>query len=212
MNQDDNDIIPSILRGEAQGYRRMMERYGRQVQLVVAQLLERQADVEEVTQDTFLKVFNTLARYDERRASLSTWISRIAYNTALNRMRTSRPKTVPLEPEAIDALGEAGHLYNLEDTDIREEHLALLDEALGCLRPEERLLVHLRYYEGRSLSEISYVVDVGPEALASRLQRIRHKLYRLITSRKHGTPPVGTRRVASDESGTNNTDIINENI
>ena len=56
----------------------------------------------------------------------------------------------------------------------------LLDKAIDSLRPEERTLLHLHYYEERSLAEIAEVMDVAAGPLASRLQRIRKKLRKLL--------------------------------
>ena len=53
-------------------------------------------------------------------------------------------------------------------------------EAIDRLRPEERTLLHLRYYDGQSLQEIAEVMDVAAGPLANRLQRIRQKLSKLI--------------------------------
>ena len=60
------------------------------------------------------------------------------------------------------------------------ERLTLLDKAIDSLRPEERSLLHLRYYEGHSLGEIAEVMEVQAGPLASRLQRIRQKLGKII--------------------------------
>ena len=186
MESSEQRLIDSLLKGEAQGYSDMVSRYGRQVQLVVAQMVEDADDVSELTQDVFLKVFDSIAQYDADKATLATWMSRIAYNVAANHLRRWRPKIISLAGEALDFLESLDNLESLEDLDITEERIALLDEAIGQLRPEERLLVHLRYYEEQSLSEISYVMDVKEGALASRLQRIRHKLKRLIKRMEHG--------------------------
>ena len=187
MELSEAQLIDSVLSGEAQGYRDMVERYGRQVQLVVAQMVEDVDDVAELTQDVFVKVFESMGQYDASRASLSTWMSRIAYNVAANHLRRWRPKVVRLVGEALDSLDFLDYLDGLDDLEITEQRIALLDEAIGRLRPEERLLIHLKYYEGRSLAEISYVMDVREGALASRLKRIRHKLKRLITILEHET-------------------------
>jgi RNA polymerase sigma-70 factor (ECF subfamily) len=56
-----------------------------------------------------------------------------------------------------------------------------LDKAIESLRPEERTLLHLHYYEERSLAEIAEVMDVAAGPLANRLQRIRQKLKKLLS-------------------------------
>ena len=69
-------------------------------------------------------------------------------------------------PEAVD--------------DERAEQMERLDKAIDHLRPEERALLHLRYYEGHSLGEIAEEMEVAAGPLANRLQRIRQKLSKLI--------------------------------
>ena len=182
---NEQQLIDRLLKGEAQGYSDLVSRYGRQVQLVVAQMVEDEDDVAELVQDVFMKVIDHVGEYRADRATLGTWLSRIAYNVAANHLRGWRPKIISLAGEALDYLESLDNIGSVDDDlEITEERIALLDEAIGQLRPEERLLVHLRYYEERSLSEISYVMDVKEGALASRLQRIRHKLKQLITARE----------------------------
>lgn len=182
MDLTEAQIIDSVRKGEGQGYRDLVAHYGRQVQMVVAQMVEDADDADELLQDVFLKVIDSIDQFDPRRASLSTWISRIAYNVAANHLRRWRPRIVRLALEAIDALGAEEVDGRGEDEAAWDVRVELLDEAIGRLRPEERLLVHLRYYDGRLLSEIGYVMDVGEGALASRLRRIRIKLRRMITA------------------------------
>ena len=187
MELSEAQLIDSVLSGETQGYRDMVERYGQQVQLVVAQMVEDVEDVAELTQDVFVKVFESMEQYDASRASLSTWMSRIAYNVAANHLRRWRPKVVRLAEETLEFLVYSDYQESSDNPEIADLRIEFLDEAIGRLRPEERLLVYLKYYEGRSLAEISYVMDVREGALASRLKRIRHKLKRLIKILEHET-------------------------
>lgn len=186
MDQTEAQLIDGVRKGEAQAYRSVMARYGRQVQLVVAQLVEDADDVAELWQDVFLKVFDAIDQFDEGRASLSTWISRIACNLALNHLRRSRPTLVSLDDAG--SIGTIDPIVTIAPTDGEPEAELLdhLDTAIDRLRPEERLLVHLRYYEGRSLTDIAYITDIATGALASRLQRIRNKLKQHITLLQNG--------------------------
>ena len=174
MTELEQKMILAARQGKAQGYHYLMNRYGRQVQQLVAAMVPDMRDVEELTQDAFVRAFEHLADYDPARASFSTWLSRIAYNTALNHLRSHGYVSLPLDEE----------LYTTPDDDTIHDtdRLALLDKAIDNLRPEERTLLHLRYYEGRSLGEIAEVMEVATGPLANRLQRIKQKLRKLIKS------------------------------
>ena len=75
-----------------------------------------------------------------------------------------------------------------EETEVKveapETEASRLDEALMQLKSEERMLVHLFYYEGKSLAEIGYILGAEPGTLATRLCRIRKKLYIIINENR----------------------------
>ena len=83
MTEIETQMIQAALQGQAQGYRFLMNRYGRQVQLLVAQWVTDMRDVEELTQDVFVRAFEHLSDYNPERASFGTWLSCIAHNIAL---------------------------------------------------------------------------------------------------------------------------------
>lgn len=172
MENTEQQMIDVARQGRAEGYKYLMGRYGRQIQLLVAQMVPDARDVEELTQDAFVRAFEHLQDFNPRRASFATWLNRIAYNVALNHLRSQGLSSLPLNeeqyvpPEAAD--------------DDRVEQMERLDKAIDHLRPEERALLHLRYYEGHSLGEIAEEMDVAAGPLANRLQRIRQKLGKLI--------------------------------
>lgn len=175
MTDLETQMILAARKGQAQGYKFLMNRYGRQVQLLVAQMVTDMRDVEELTQDVFVRAFEHLPDYDPERASFGTWLSRIAHNIALNHLRSRGYEPLSLNEEQ----------YSPPDVpvwaqDDEAEQLTLLDKAIESLRPEERSLLHLRYYEGQSLGQIAEVMEVQTGPLANRLQRIRQKLSKLI--------------------------------
>ena len=178
MTEMETQMIQAALQGQAQGYRFLMNRYGRQVQLFVAQWVTDMRDVEELTQDVFVRAFEHLSDYDPQRASFSTWLSCIAHNIALNHLRNQGYDPLPLNEEQYSPPDVPE--WAQDETANEAERLTLLNKAIDSLRPEERSLLHLRYYEGHSLGEIAEVMEIQAGPLANRLQRIRQKLSKLI--------------------------------
>ena len=191
MTEQETQMIRAARRGKAEGYRYLMNRYGRQVQLLVGQMVKDVRDAEELAQDVFVRAFEHLADFDPQRASFSTWLSRIAHNTALNHLRSRGYAPLPLDEEYTihnsPFTPPDGQVWAQDDDELASEanRLALLDEAIDHLRPEERSLLHLRYYEGRSLGEIAEVMTVREGPLANRLQRIRKKLKKIMGNFSH---------------------------
>ena len=66
-----------------------------------------------------------------------------------------------------------------------EERIALMEEAIDDLPPDESMLLHLYYYEDRPLREIAFIMDVEANVLATRLHRIRKKLLKMIIQKEN---------------------------
>lgn len=86
MENDETHIIHRILKGETSLYEYFLDKYSQQVFILIIRIVENQEDAEELTQDTFLKAFEHLSSF-KAESSFSTWIYRIAYNTAISATR-----------------------------------------------------------------------------------------------------------------------------
>ncbi|MBR1765520.1 MAG: sigma-70 family RNA polymerase sigma factor [Bacteroidales bacterium] len=176
MQTDEQRLIARVLDGHAEDYGYFLERYGSEVFALVARLVPRQEDAEELTQDAFVRAFNRLDSFGGR-SSFSTWICRIAYNTVLSWQRRRRMTFLSIDdqPQLTDTeVDEA-----LDD----EARIGDLRRAIAQLKPDEQTLVTLYYYDSRPLADIAYILDLEPGTIATRLHRIRRKLYLLM---KHG--------------------------
>lgn len=127
-----------------------------------------------------MKVFRNIGQHDAGRASLRTWILRIAYNEAISFLRRKRLPMVYYE----DHDGEAERLSDAEVEDTfgqpNPETVQLIRAALQHLPPDERAIVTMFYYEEMSLKDIAYVTESIPTTVASKLSRTRKKLYKII--------------------------------
>ena len=141
------------------------------------------AQAEDLAQETFVKAFRNLAAFDPTRR-LSSWLFRIAHNTALDALRRVRPVYVPIDLTS-GQIGERAGIADLSSPpapDPVERHALgqALDAAIAHLRPEQRVAISLRYEEGLSFDEIAQVLGV-PEATArSHVHRARKELSRCL--------------------------------
>lgn len=176
MLMDEQRLIVRILEGHAEDYGYFLERYGGEVFAIVSRLVPNREDAEELTQDAFVRAYSRLDSFIGR-SSFSTWVCRIAYTVAVSWLRKKRIKYLSIDdhPHASDA--EVDEV--LDD----ESRLEDLRGAISLLRPDEQMLLELFYFESRPLADIAYILDVEPGTIATRLHRIRRKLYSLM---KHG--------------------------
>ena len=183
-NADDLTLIRNVLDGQTEQFRPLVNRHGQLVQQFVAHIIPSPEDAEEVTQDALVKAFQSLHRFDAEKASFRTWLLRIAYHTALKRLRhESRKRWVRTEigPEELHDL-DTDELLN--DT-TNQERLALLQQAVSQLAPDDQMLLSLHYQDGHPLREIAYIVDRTDIYLRSRLQWLRKKIHQTIINLEH---------------------------
>ncbi len=157
-----------------------VRRYSQQVLDFTARMVSNRADAEELAQNAFVKAFNRFETF-EGRASFLTWISRIAYNESINHLRRRKLCWVNID----DAQIADSDIADDELSTGREERISLMEDALDCLPPDERMLVQLYYYKDKPLQEIAFIMDAEANALAVRLHRIRKKLLMMIKHKEN---------------------------
>lgn len=157
-------------RGEPAACTALVRRYQQAVGALVSRMLTpsgRRAAIEDVAQETFLRVFRALADWGPHGgARLSTWILTIATRAAIDELRR-RP---PGEP-----LADAAHAMLPPAVELRALGRAI-ERALGELAPEYRAVFVLREFHELSYDEIGHALDVDVGTVKSRLSRARAAL------------------------------------
>lgn len=180
MTEAEQELIEELRRQDPKAQCLTLQRYGKVIFAQMARLVPGKEDAEELYQDVFVKAFTHIGQYDETRSSLRTWLSRIAYNAAVDRLRHQRQPVVYFE----DREGKAEALSDQEVDETlghpNAETVQLIRAALKHLPPEERAVITMFYFEEMSLKEIAFVTGSIPTTIASKLSRTRKKLCRII--------------------------------
>lgn len=172
--ETDEQIIEAVKDGKRDGQRLMVSRYGQMVFAMIVRQVTATMDAEELTQDTFMRAFNNIDRYDSRRSSLGTWLCRIAYHLTLDFLKRRHPNIISMD----DTTDISEEQLDTELSSGNEKRIQQLEQMMEELLPDEQMLLTLYYYEDRSLDECSFIMDTTSHALANRLYRIRKKLYK----------------------------------
>ncbi|HEU4400562.1 MAG TPA: sigma-70 family RNA polymerase sigma factor [Candidatus Polarisedimenticolia bacterium] len=177
----DSQLVTSFRGGEPAAFEEILRRYEAKVYSLVRGMTRNDADAQDSLQDTFLQVYRNIASF-KGESSLSTWIYRIAVNSALMTIRKRRhdEKSVPID-EYMPQFEEGGHrVAVLPDWSPRADDLLLnkelathLREAIAALDPEYRTVFVLRDQEGLSNEEVATILDLSVPAVKSRLHRAR---------------------------------------
>ena len=174
----ETELVEAVRQGRREGQTEMVSRYAERVFAMIARQVPDMMDAQELTQDTFLRAFSHIDSYNPHKASLSTWLCRIAYHLTLDHLRRRRPVIVAME----DNTDISDEELEAELSTGREERIEQLMEVIDELPDDERMLLTLYYFEDRPLTEITYITGIEPAALAKRLYRTRKKLYRKLNN------------------------------
>ena len=175
-------LVTAALTGQQSAFEQIVRRYQRPIVNLIARMTGDRAHAEDLAQETFVKAFRSLAAFDTTRR-LSSWLFRIAHNTAIDAMRRPRRQTISLDTRTGDARESADTPAAPTEPDpVERAALAqALEAAMGRLRPEFRAAIVLRYDEGLPFDEVGHVMGI-PEATArSHVHRARKELMRHLT-------------------------------
>ena len=170
----DTFYIRKIQAGEEQYFTPLLKRYSRQVFSLMVKMTDNKEDAEELTQDVFLKVYRSLDSFHGN-SSFSTWLYRIAYNTAISALRKQKQEWLSIEEGTFDNLAEEEAEDALEQSS-REEQIERLEQALEQLPPDERALILLFYQQKKCVDEIAVITGLTASNVKTKLHRIRKKL------------------------------------
>ncbi|MCD0459202.1 RNA polymerase sigma factor [Roseiconus lacunae] len=179
-------LMLQLQQGELDALDGLMDLYSPLVTAVVRNVFGSQEPDEDVSQEVFLRVFQSRDNYVPT-AKFCTWLSLITKNYSLNiRRNRARRKAVSVESSGIDAnLESLDHSRDdsggqpTEGLD-RAELDATLRSAIERLIPRQREAIEMVYYQGMSYSEVARRLDTSPPAIKSLLARARSRLRELL--------------------------------
>lgn len=165
----DEDILTRMKEGDQEGLKRLQERYGNLTRYVVRGVLGDGRDVEECVNDVFLRAWEKIGQYDPAKGRLSTWLTAVARNAALNKKKGRGIEAEPLE----EGYGAAP---SPEEALLRQERSERLRSAIQALPRQEQALCYRKYYYMQSTAQIAAELGLTERAVEGRLYRLRQKL------------------------------------
>lgn len=178
MSETDQDLVCQVRGGNPGSFRVLVDRHARSVFRLAFRMTGNEADAEDIVQETFLRSFRQIDQY-ESRASFSTWIYRIAANCCLDLLRTRSRRHETEEPLP----GLASAAPTPDRVALASETRSAIGVALGRLTEQERIAFLLRHYEGRSIHEVSLVLDISETAAKNSIFRAVRKMRQSLEGR-----------------------------
>jgi RNA polymerase sigma-70 factor (ECF subfamily) len=185
MQQTDAAAVALARDGDCEAFRALVDRHSRAVFRLAFRMTGSAQDAEDVVQETFLKAYRQLARF-ESRANFGTWLHRIAVNCSIDLIR-SRPHreashdAADLEQFGAAEASDAGR-PSPERLMLSAEVQARISGAMSALSQMERAAFVLRHFEGQSIDEISRVLGLKTNAT-------KHSIFRAVKKMRHALEP-----------------------
>jgi RNA polymerase sigma factor (sigma-70 family) len=178
----DETLVAAARSGEHMAFSELWNRHSKKVFNTMYRITRNRQDAEDALQDAFLKAFVHLKNFDGR-SSFSTWLTRIAINSALMILRRKRAHPEVSMDGSVD--GDAWQHWEVPDRRVNtEEHYARsererhLKRAIHRLRPALRTIVEIQQVHDSSIKEIAEIAGISVAATKSRLLRARSVLRR----------------------------------
>ena len=204
------ELLERARAGDSEAFRQLVEPHRHELHVHCYRVLGSLADAEDLLQETLLAAWQGLPGFQER-ASLRSWLYRIATNRCLNWLRSVNRRTkveaarLPVEPPEPTRLGEITWLEPYPDSSLHEwggvepgpearfetrEAISLaFVTALQLLPPRQRVVVILRDVLGFRAAEVAEVLDTTEESVTSALKRARATLGRNLPTDEQPPPP-----------------------
>jgi len=193
------ELVKRALGGENSAWEELLKGHGRKIYNLCYRFTGRTSEAEDLTQEVFIKVFQTLRTYDAAQGAFSTWLNRVARNHLVDHYRRTRKDRLTSSIDEGDGQTAAdiearpsqieGPMARVESRERRE----LLQAALDRLSPDMREAVILRDLQDLEYEEISQVLGVPVGTVKSRINRGRLELARVLKRmepmRGQGTEP-----------------------
>ena len=181
MTTNDQIIINQIIQGDTKAFSELVNRYKDLVYTLALRMLKNREEAEEVSQDTFIKVYKSLQKF-KGDSKFSTWIYKVAYNSCLDRIKKNKKYLNDVEINEFTE-HQVKTVDNAFEALVEEERNRMIQECLNLLPSDDSFLLTLYYFEEQSLDEIANIVGLSANNVKVKLFRSRKKLTTILRDR-----------------------------
>ena len=185
FHEDDEFLIKRFVSNDESAFEELFRRYEQKIFNLVYRYIGPYPETEELTQDVFVKVYKSAQTF-KGKSKFSTWIYRIAVNTCLNYKKKKRLVMESLDKSGNQLVKElvAPDSTTPEEQFTRARKMAIIQQALDSLLPNQKIAFILSKYDGFSYAEIGEIMNVSISSVESLLFRAKQQLKKELTPYK----------------------------
>jgi RNA polymerase sigma-70 factor (ECF subfamily) len=174
LDANDREVIEACQRGEWDAFRVLFEAHHSRVYSIALRYCGDESAAMDIAQETFLKLFSSIREF-RGGAGFESWLYRIVVNRCMDHQRRGR-RLMPFFDSLLDMVSARRETV-LEEL-LRAEMAKGVQDIVGTLPPEQRIVVVLRYTEGLAYDQIAEILGCSAGTVASRLSRAHKVLER----------------------------------
>ena len=182
----DRELVSRAQREDKEAFEELIRRHQQRVFAVAARILRKREDIEDVSQQVFVKAYFSLKRFDQR-AAFSTWLYKITVNECWDLLRKKKVRPLLYEADLSEEQSQQitareGSRSTEPDVLERLEARERVEQLLAGLDKRDRLMLILKEVEGLSIEEIGETMEINANTVKVRLFRARRKI--ILTARQ----------------------------
>jgi RNA polymerase sigma-70 factor, ECF subfamily len=180
MKNMDQELVSGCLRGNEDAWEDLVHAHARRIYSLSYRFTRCRAEAEDLTQDVFVRVYQTLSSYQGEVGSLSGWLIHVARNLLIDRYRkTRRYARVDSIEESELPIQDPGSPQPLQHLE-QNETAAIVRAALERLSPDTRIVIVLHDLDALTLADVAALLHIPLGTVKSRLIRGRRELARIL--------------------------------
>lgn len=185
--KEDKRLIHEALRGNQAAYKKLLKKYHDPIFHLVSRIIRNKEQIEDLTQETFVKAFGSLKSFNEEYA-FSTWLYKIATNSSIDYIRKRKLDTFSIDKPI--AFEESDYTFELPDSTyepdkriIQHQRSKLLEEAIAMLPEKYKRVIIMRHTEERDYAEIAKILKLPIGTVKAHIFRARELLNKYLRDR-----------------------------
>lgn len=177
---EDISLIEEALAGKQSAYDKLMKKYYQHIYNLIYKMIFKKEDVEDLTQEAFIKAFNSLQHFD-RQFAFSTWLYKIATNNSIDYLRKKKLNTFSIDKEIESE--DSDYKFDIPDNDyvpdnkiIEDQRRKVLEDAIESLPEKYRQVITMRHKQEKEYEEIAKELNLPLGTVKAHIFRGRELL------------------------------------
>lgn len=159
----EKEIVSLLQNGDKKAITLLYEYYADSLYGVIQKIISDEDTAQDVLQETFVKIWRYAKKYDSSKAKLFTWLYRIAYNTAIDKVRSQKNKS------GNEVQLETSNVYKITSNELNQDVMDI-KKHLNSLDEKYQIVINALFFEGMTQQEASDELDIPLGTIKSRLK------------------------------------------